>query len=188
MAKALEMSFSNKKTPVAKESTADSSVESISSTSSDNDSDTDSRLEKALALYKTDKFKAFELFQQCGENNPGARYHLGVYYLNGLGGVKKNVEVAKRHFKFAISCEYLPAYFQMGYLLTQEKNIPQAVEYFRIGARKGNVDCMWALGRFYYTGSKGVIEKSIDQAKYWLQRAADNNHKRAQKDLVNIDR
>ena len=196
MAKALEMSFSDREVSVpapkankpessfdARRSPANSSSDALSSKSA-----VDDKLAQAIALYKTDKAAAFKLFSQCSRNNEVARYYLGVYYLNGSGGIRKNVQKAEEHFEFAISCEYLPAYFQMGFLLTGQKRLKEAVQYFSDGARKGNVECMWALGRFYYTGSKGVIKKDIKEARYWLQRAADKKYKRAEDDLANLDK
>ena len=58
------------------------------------------------------------------------------------------------------------------------KNLPEALEWYRKAADKGNNNAEDALGRFYETGT--AVPKDMGQAIFWYQRAADHGNPSAQ--------
>lgn len=62
-----------------------------------------------------------------------------------------------------------------------EKDINQAIAYFKKAADKGNVDAQLELGEIYYDGEG--VNKDEKTAKIWLEKAAAQGNERAKKIL-----
>lgn len=60
----------------------------------------------------------------------------------------------------------------------------KGVEWLTKAALQGNAPAQYNLGRMYQWG-KGV-EKDLQQARFWFQKAIDNGHEKAKEALSKI--
>ena len=65
-----------------------------------------------------------------------------------------------------------------------EKDFAKGVEWLTKAALHGNAPAQYNLGRMYQWG-KGV-EKDLQQARFWFQKAIDNGHEKAKEALSKI--
>ena len=65
-----------------------------------------------------------------------------------------------------------------------KKDFAKGVEWLTKAALQGNAPAQYNLGRMYQWG-KGV-EKDLQQARFWFQKAIDNGHEKAKEALSKI--
>ena len=143
----------------------------------------------------------------------GAQYSLGVMYYHGRGGVPKDKEKAFYWSKKAAESEHAYAQHWLGKMYaigfgvskdreqanywykksaenrnagakqesveTQANNSPSELQ--KTKAEQGDANAQWRLGDIYYYG-EGVSE-DFEKARYWREKAAENEHVGAQWEL-----
>lgn len=67
---------------------------------------------------------------------------------------------------------------------SKDINYEKAFNYFRMSGEKGNINGLNKLGEMYENG-KGIT-KNLSLAKYWYQKAADQGHSDAKKNLERL--
>lgn len=117
-----------------------------------------------------------------------AYYALGGVYLHGRSGVPKNIEKAVSLFQLGAENGDTKAMHTLGSIyfkgiesIQPDKNM--AFKYYERGANLGDKDLQFVLGLMYYEGETPQANRDMVQAKYWIQKAADNKHKSAQEFL-----
>ena len=65
-----------------------------------------------------------------------------------------------------------------------EQDYDKAIEYYRLGAEIGLLDCFYYLGLFYQNGYS--VEKDIKTAIYWYRKAATKGHISSQNKLKEL--
>lgn len=128
-----------------------------------------------------------------------AQYNLGIMYRNGKGLLIEDYANAIKWFEKAAKQGYSGAQYQLGYIYEfgREKhqdlvgamlsgilggnseliNYDEAIKWYLKAAEQGNAQAQSRLGIIYKEG-KGVT-KNLSTAKYWLQKAAENNNEEA---------
>jgi C-terminal peptidase prc len=140
--------------------------------------------------YKQDYTKAYELFIKSIDN-PISLYNLGVMYLNGYG-VETDSAKSTTYFSKAIKLFHLPDFqLQPGYQRTYgicyefgygiEKNLPEAVKWYRKAAEQGDARAQVNLGLCYYNGYG--VQKNRTEAVKWYRKAAEQGDARVQFNL-----
>lgn len=116
-----------------------------------------------------------------------AQYMLGLCYLEGDGGVKKNITKAVQLLEKASNQGNSKAKFDLGklYLISTggsiRKDPTKAFNYFQEAASEGNVDAFTGLG-FCYMDGNGVL-KDLEKAKHYFALATAKGDKAAMQNL-----
>jgi TPR repeat protein len=121
-----------------------------------------------------------QLLRGSAENgNIPAMMNLGYLYENGKY-VRRNYNEAIRWFEAVAELGVPEAQLQMGgcyqYGLGTTPDYSMAAKYYRLSAKQTNFVAMKSLGYLLMNGYG--VEKSEDEAKYWLMRAANEGGNR----------
>lgn len=136
---------------------------------------------RAYATYET----ALDIRMINGERYPGARIHVGLCLLRGVGVEPDRKNAAKQFRHAAHRGDALARYYLGVYYATGEptkKNKKAAVRCYQIAAEAGQNLARIALGECYQTG-RG-IKKNLVKARAWLDRAIPEGGGEAQFDLA----
>ena len=164
-----------------------------------------------LAIEYYDKKKNFSkkisLLKESAESNfPHSQVLLAIIYYEGRDGVKQDLEQALKLFKKAADQEepiaqyYLGEMYEKGlkvkkdlikavdlYETAVQNDFPKALEALKKLAnlkQEGNAYAQRTLSRLYYQGMG--VERSVEQAFYWLQKSADQGEPLAQYNLSQL--
>ena len=137
---------------------------------------------------------AFTLYQaSAAQDNPYASYELGKMFRSGTG-TEKSAAQAEVHFQNAFSGFLVlekqshddKLQYRLGQMLHQgtgtEKDEEEAVRYWQLSAKLGNVNAQYALGKFWLDTGTGDIRQAVE----WLEKAADAGNVSAQYVLAKI--
>ncbi|MEY8236608.1 MobP3 family relaxase [Lachnospiraceae bacterium 66-29] len=137
---------------------------------------------------------AFTLYQaSAAQDNPYASYELGKMFRSGTG-TEKSAAQAEVHFQNAFSGFLVlekqshddKLQYRLGQMLHQgtgtEKDEEEAVRYWQLSAKLGNVNAQYALGKFWLDTGTGDIRQAVE----WLEKAADAGNVSAQYALAKI--
>ena len=125
-----------------------------------------------------------------GENNPWAKFMLGLSYLNGQG-VAQNVPEAVRLIKSAAEQDFGESQVTLGFMYDIGRGMPQnyaeAVRWYKSAALKGCADAWRMLSQMYVDG-KGT-PRDIVKAHMWINlyasrsddKSAEENRDRLEK-------
>jgi TPR repeat protein len=141
-----------------------------------------------------DHQQAFHWYRQAAhQGHPLAMQQLARSYDAGMG-VAKNADQARRWYSIAAS--ELDVFAQKGDPGSQNrlaslyetgkgvKTNPQAaLAWYRRAALQGLADAQYNLGRLLAFGD---VERNLAQAAYWLQQAANSDHKEARTALAHL--
>jgi TPR repeat protein len=131
-----------------------------------------------------------DYYRQAAENGQAtAQYQLGLLYKQGKGGVFQDDALAIHWLRRAAEQGVVEAQNELGVFYQANPNHPQpdsqadaqAVEWFQNAATQDYAEAQYRLGLSYKVG-RGV-PKNTNQAKYWLQQAAEQGHQLAQDTL-----
>ncbi|WP_435052487.1 MobP3 family relaxase [Faecalibaculum rodentium] len=135
---------------------------------------------------------AFTLYQaSAAQDNPYASYELGKMFQNGTG-TEKSAAQAEVHFQNAFSGFLVlekqshddKLQYRLGQMLHQgtgtEKDEEEAVRYWQLSAKLGNVNAQYALGKFWLDTGTGDIRQAVE----WLEKAAEAGNASAQYALL----
>ncbi|MEA3491731.1 MAG: tetratricopeptide repeat protein [Campylobacterota bacterium] len=125
--------------------------------------------------------KAVELYQESAdENYVPALYNLGIIYYNGIG-VDKNLTKARVCLQRASNNNHFQAQYYLAELLDKKDTNKYKKEVLKLLTKSaiGKFDkAQLILGNGYIRGDD--VEKDMKKAKYWIQKAKDQNNTKAQ--------
>jgi TPR repeat protein len=126
-------------------------------------------------------FEAVKWYEKSALQNYLAAFNaLGKVYFEGRG-VRANFARAKQWFARAADKNNETGQFYIGligaYGSSSSKDYISAYQYLLEASENHNVDAWYYLGMMYLEG-KGV-DVDLDKAKYWLEKAANENHPKA---------
>ena len=137
---------------------------------------------------------AFTLYRaSAAQDNPYASYELGKMFQSGTG-TEKSAAQAEVHFQNAFSGFLVlekkshddKLQYRLGQMLHQgigtEKDEEEAVRYWQLSAKLGNVNAQYALGKFWLDTGTGDIRQAVE----WLEKAAGAGNASAQYALAKI--
>lgn len=127
------------------------------------------------------KEKAIELYLKAAEqNNSSANLNLGVMYYNGTNVEKDHAKALEYFKKVPVEEKPVVARYIGDILLNnvQLKNYPEALHYYSLAAKAGDLDAYFALGEIYRRGLG--VSKSITAALPYYQYAASKGYAPAQ--------
>jgi len=132
--------------------------------------------QEAACGRETKEERAYEELYCCAQQGDvHAQARLGEMYLNGEGGVAKDLKEAVYWFSKAADSGLSYAEVQMGHFyrdgLGVERNIHKAICWYETAAHQGDITAMLALGDLY---SKGWYSVSANKEKayHWYYCAA----------------
>ena len=134
----------------------------------DNETEIIKRLNKQIEKYK----------------DPRAMNMVGTYYIKGENGLPKNLIKAEELYKRAYDLGHPIAAHNL-YQLQRIKNVPDEVlmrKYSEEGARRGNIDCMFAVG------CSVILSKNTHEATRQFMMAAHAGHDKAMDLLISYYR
>lgn len=119
--------------------------------------------------------KGYEFILKSYElGNIAACNFIGNMYFNGIYPLNKDVEMAKQYFLEASSNDYAFAYNNLGRIAENEGNLKEAFRLYLISADLGESWACNKVGEYYRLG---VVEKNMDKAFYYYNKAIDNNYR-----------
>jgi TPR repeat protein len=129
--------------------------------------------------------EAVRLFTPLAERGSSfGLFSLGWIYEAGVIG-DPDWESATTYYRRAADKGFLPAYFELGRLLSRRGKDAQARAAFEAGAERGHIACMAWLGRMMAKGEGGVTD--ISAGSRWLQTAAAQGQVSAERSLLAIE-
>jgi len=146
--------------------------------------------EKGIGVAVDEKEAAKWYYQAALRGNPSGENNLGWCYQKGTGVVQNDAE-AFRWYSAAASHGNKSGLNNVAFCyfsgIGVEKDYQKAVENYLIAAKLGNMHAQYSLGRMLYKG-QGVPEPQKEEALKWLQKAAQRNHRQAQRLITIIKR
>jgi TPR repeat protein len=118
---------------------------------------------------------------------PQEKYNLGIYYEQGLLGLKKNLEMALRYYGEAAKQGFAQAQYHLGVcyeqgLLGLKKNLEMARKHYKAAAKQGFAQAQCNLGVYYEKGLCG-LEKNLELALTYCKAAEEQGFAPAQYNL-----
>ena len=125
---------------------------------------------------KGDYTEAFPLLSDAAADGlNSAQYLLGCMYRSG-SGVTKNEDIAIRWYKLAAAQGHEKAIACLDDMYFDEE-APEAFDWVKKRAQEGDAYSQYRLGKFYMEGT--VVEQDYDEAKKWLDKAAQQDNVQA---------
>jgi TPR repeat protein len=134
---------------------------------------------------KANEKKAFEWFTKGAENsNPVCQYFLGYCYANGLGTKQDEQKALVWYTRAAeqghtVSKKLVEDYTGNKVVVKGEAS---PFESYRFSAENGDPEAMFILARYYEDGIG--VEKDMNEAKKWYNKAAASGHFGAKKAMM----
>ena len=113
-----------------------------------------------------------------------AKANLGELYREGGYGIERDYDKALYWYQLAIEDNPYRAYRGLAATYLIQENYAEAYKYNMKSAELGNPEAQYNLGVMYDRGI--FVEKDIDKAKYWYEKAAANGWANAQYNLNNL--
>ena len=127
----------------------------------------------------------YAFLQHAREGDRTAQYEVALKYLNGEGGVKRDVDQAIKWLKESARNNYTEANTKLGMLYYQgievERDYRSAASWMENAARNGDAEAQFLLGDLYREGLG--VEKNNSTAILWYRKAANQGHREARKRL-----
>ena len=125
---------------------------------------------------KGDYTEAFPLLSDAAADGiASAQYLLGCMYRWG-DGVTRNEDIAIRWYKLAAAQGHEKAIACLDAMYFDEE-APEAFDWVKKRAQEGDAYSQYRLGKFYMEGT--VVEQDYDEAKKWLDKAAQQDNVQA---------
>ena len=106
--------------------------------------------------------------------NVAASNLIGNMYLNGIYPLNKDVDKAKEYYRKACDNNYAYAYNNLGRIEEDNGNYLEAFNYYLQSANLGE---SWACNKVAEAYRMGVVDKDMDKAYYYYDRALKNNYR-----------
>lgn len=123
-----------------------------------------------------DQEKGYKLLKEAPQDDPSAKFRIGVCLYKGAG-VKGDKQEGIKLLKEAASQGDLDALCYYGKLLLVGKDVEMnkeaAFSYFKIASQKGHPESKYQLGVFYENGDLDDVEKNDIQAQSLYQQSSD---------------
>ena len=144
--------------------------------------------------------RALDAFDQGAANDPGlavagrdhphVAYNVGMVYLDGTGGTKRDTFKAVPWLTAAANNGVPEAQYNLGLLLYQgdgvQRDLYEALQWFRRGAEGGYLPAQRTVGRIYMTGLD-TMGQDLDEARTWLSAAAARGDEKSRRWLAELD-
>lgn len=134
-----------------------------------------------------DHGRAIALFEQVGDEDPEARFQLGLCHLLGKG-VPVNQAVAAQHLLKAAEQQHPDAAYNYGALLYNGIGVPQdrqvALSFYTAAAELGSASGQYRMAYAYAQGQE--VPEDPDRAIELFTAAAEQEHHIAQINLVRM--
>ena len=125
-------------------------------------------IDKAVKWYKKAANQGYVL----------AQHNLGTIYANGER-VERDLNEAIRWDEKAMEEQgFIPSQAALGFLYLKMEKYPEAFQLLKLPAEKGYVKSQALLADIYHSGDG--IEKNLEKAFYWYQKAARQGYSHAQ--------
>ena len=125
---------------------------------------------------KGDYTEAFPLLSDAAADGiDSAQFMLGCMYRWGYG-VTRNEDIAIRWYKLAAEQGHEKAIACLDAMYFDEE-APEAFDWVKKRAQEGDAYSQYRLGKFYMEGT--VVEQDYDEAKKWLDKAAQQDNVQA---------
>ncbi len=138
------------------------------------------QLQALLIGFKKEQVE--EIRQRATDGEAEAQFQLGALYANGKG-VEKDEAEGLRWLRRAAKQGYPAANTLLGWSLLKglgvNKDAAMALQHFLSAAESGDADAQCAAADLFMEGGPG-IEPSVKAMLAWYQRAAEQNHPKAQ--------
>jgi hypothetical protein len=137
-----------------------------------------------------DKQKAQQQYIDAAQKGDvEAQYELGLAYVEGDKGVKQDKAEGAKWVRKAAEQGLGEAQYNLGVMYLEGSGVTQsdteAIAWWTKAAEKGDVNAQYNLGHIYLVG-KGNIQPNVQEAKKWLQKAADQGDDEAKEAFKNI--
>ena len=106
--------------------------------------------------------------------NVAASNLIGNMYLNGIYPLNKDIDKAKEYYRKACDNNYAYAYNNLGRIEEDNGNYLEAFNYYLQSANLGE---SWACNKVAEAYRMGVVDKDMDKAYYYYDRALKNNYR-----------
>lgn len=114
---------------------------------------------------------------------------LGVFYDNGMRGLRKNKVMAAEYYKKAAHAGDVDGAYNLGVMLRDAEGVPRdlagASKYFRMAAEKGDTKACTNYGIALMRGDG--IATDYEEAKEWLRKAEKDGDELAVQELQKLD-
>ena len=134
--------------------------------------------------------KLKEMKKKAFEGDLESQYDMGVVYLEGFLGVKRDINKGVEWFKIAAKQNHTPSIVVLGMLYKKKKPFgfktdhKKAFEYFKKAALLSDKEGMYELGCCYHQGIG--VKKNIAESLIWLNKAAGLGDRQSQLYLGNL--
>jgi TPR repeat protein len=108
-------------------------------------------------------------------------HSIAYLYLNGLAGLKKDVNEAIRHYKIAADAGFALAMTDMGGCYRNLKNDREAAKWYAMAAKAGDYRAQNQMGWYCHNGI--VVKKDLNEAERWYIASAQQGFDVAAKNL-----
>ncbi len=138
------------------------------------------------AAYAEQAVDIESLQQGAAAGNAYDQLNLGAAYDNGIG-VERDIDQALQWYQRAAEQGVAEAQFNLAHLLvTEELSSVAAAEWMLKAAEQGMVDAEYLMGVIYAEGIG--VESDRNEARIWLQKAADKGHVEATNFLQEMEK
>ncbi len=126
------------------------------------------------------------LIMAANENYPDALCNYACCYVNGTGGIKKNLKKAFELFHKAADMGHVMSQHELGKCYLQfNKDYDNAYLWFKKASDYGNIEATYYVGLLYLIGNKH-IQKDINKAILFLKKSYDRGLKHSNEELGSI--
>lgn len=108
-------------------------------------------------------------------------HSIAYLYLNGLAGLKKDVNEAIRHYKIAADAGYALAMTDMAGCYRDLKNDREAAKWYAMAAKAGDYRAQNQMGWYCHNGI--ALKKDLNEAERWYMASAQQGFDVAEKNL-----
>lgn len=138
---------------------------------------------------KKDEKEAFYYYMSAAQKGLSyAKYRLGWFYENAMGGLAKDMSKAVEYYKSSAIQGDKYAQFQLANLYQEGEKIPknyyEAARLYDLAARQDHSEAQYQLAYLFEQGL-GIV-KDKQSALYWYQEAAKQNPKKAATALLRV--
>ena len=122
--------------------------------------------------------KVKKFMKEANEGDANAMYNLAIWHIDGQYGLKGDVFEAYKWAKKGADMRHVESMALAGSYLAEgvgtEQNLSDGLILTSLSAQQGCPSACMFLGNLYYRGDLGVV-KNIENAKYWLRKALEEN-------------
>lgn len=127
------------------------------------------------AAKNKDYVTAFQIFKSLADQgDANACFNLSVFYINGWGGAKKDINKAIECYKKSGNLGMSDAFNTLGNIYFEgellPKDLPESTKWYLKAAEQGLPSAQFNIANAYFYGSGLPID--LSKAKFWYEKAA----------------